>query len=177
MDVQRSWHRGAAAFPAVLGFPGGCFLNFLPRIFVLWYSLEVNNSPFHTFLIDTQFCFGCRENFVLALNQCSAPSFPALQGQGGQCSRGLGAGTASVPIQPHCQELQPRGSTLGSTTLHPQTPGFPWKLCFLAFLEQQVSRYCAFCSSALLVKFIVVKRPEHTGRERQLPSISSLREV
>lgn len=35
MDAQGSWHHDAAAFPAVLGFPGGCFLNFLPRIFVL----------------------------------------------------------------------------------------------------------------------------------------------
>lgn len=36
-----------------------------------------------------------------------------------------GAGIASLPIHTHCQELQPRGSTLGSTTLHTQTPVFP----------------------------------------------------
>lgn len=173
VDAQGSWHHDAAALPAVLGFPGGCFLNFLPRIFVLWYSPEVNNSLSHTFLIGTQFCFGCKQNVVLALNQCSAPSFRSLQRQGGQCSRGLGAGTASPP---HPCPL-PGAPAWGSTTLHTQTPVFPWELRFLAFLEQQVCCYCAFCSSALLVKFIVVKRPEHTGRERQLPSISSLREV
>lgn len=95
----------------------------------------------------------------------------------GSAPEGWGLALPPLPVRTHCQELQPRGSTLGSTILHTQTPVFPRKLRFLAFLEQQASRYCAFCSSALLVKFIVVKRPEHTGRERQLPSISSLGEV
>lgn len=147
MDAQRSWHRGAAALPAVLGFPGGCFLNFFPRIFVLCYSLEVNNCLAHTFLIGTQFCFGCKENFVLALNQCSAPSFPALQRQGGQCSRGLGAGIASSPhLYPlpgapasrqhpwlhHPAHPDPSFSTKASFPCIPGAAGFPL-LCFLFF--------------------------------------------
>lgn len=147
MDAQRSWHRSAAALPAALGFPGGCFLNFLPRIFVLWYSLEVNNSLSHTYLIGTQFCFGCKENFVLALNQCSALSFPALQRQGGQCSRGLGAGTAPSPHPfplpgaansgqdpglPHPAHPEPSFSMKASSPCIPGAAGFPL-LCFLFF--------------------------------------------
>lgn len=105
------------------------------------------------------------------------PEVSALQRQEGQGSKGLGAGTASSPHPSPMPGAPASRSTLGSTALHTQTPVFPRKLRSLAFLEQQVSRYCAFCSSALPVKFIVVKRPEHTGRERQLPSISSLGEV
>lgn len=83
----------------------------------------------------------------------------------------------SVDAQPRA--LSPCRSLAGDTRsgqVASPPPALAFPLRF-AFLQQRASCRCAFWFLALLVKFIVVKRPEHTGRERQLPSISSLRKV
>lgn len=122
----------------------GDFSNFLLRIFVFWYSLGLNNSLPIIFF---------------DLHTVS----PWLQQEACPCSQ-----TMLRPKLLLCQNL------VGGTGQYPP-----------AWLSHGCSAGMHFWSSglpvimlsvflALLVKFIVVECPERTGRERQLPSISSL---
>lgn len=84
-----------------LGFPGDYFLNFLSRIFVLWYSLQVNNSlpitffDWHTILSLPQreprpssqsmlgpelSCFAAALQAVIRIQSLLTPRVPTAKG-------------------------------------------------------------------------------------------------
>lgn len=175
VDTQGAWQHGAAAgaaaLPAVLAWLPWRLYFKLPFKYICPLMLPRGQQQPAYHLFDWHAIYlCCKENLVLPLNRCLALSF--LLGL-----KWCRLPSPPHPVDTHCQKLQPQNRTPGSTILHTLTPVFLQPFRFLAVLEQQVSCYCAFSFSALLVKFIVVKRPEHTGRERQLPSISSLGKV